>query len=205
MAGLYHKQYEHDACGVGFTADINNSPSHQIVLDGLTMLKNLAHRGAIGGDLKTGDGAGILVQIPHGFFSGVCDFDLPEPGSYGIAMMFLPVEKKIRDQIMAKTFSVIKEHGGIILGQRDVPARPDCLGEIALRTMPFISQLFISVDNSGEEDLERKLYVIRRMMEKQAESDGHSADDCYVTSCSARTIVYKGMFLATSWKSFIPT
>ncbi|MEJ2663705.1 MAG: hypothetical protein P8107_06650, partial [Spirochaetia bacterium] len=122
--GLYDPNFEHSACGVGFVVNIKGQKSHQIVEDGITILKNLVHRGAIGGDQKTGDGAGILVQIPHLFFSGQTELDkfrLPAPGEYGVGMLFLPQEKDKRNKIKTEIEKIVSAKKGKVLGFRDVP------------------------------------------------------------------------------------
>ncbi|MBF0431980.1 MAG: glutamate synthase large subunit [Fibrobacteria bacterium] len=202
--GLYDPSFEHDSCGVGFTADIQGRKSHKIITDGLTILKNLAHRGAIGGDQRTGDGAGILTQIPHGFFVSECEFPLPSAGQYGIGMCFMPQKKVERKKIQKLITSLIVLQKGTFLGFRDVPVNPDCLGEIALASMPHICQFFVEFPSFEMEALERKLYVLRRVIEKKILKEGYDADSFYLSSLSANTIIYKGMFLAYQLEAFYP-
>ncbi len=164
--GLYDPFYEHDSCGVGFVVNVNGEKSHQIVSDGITILKNLAHRGAIGGDSKTGDGAGMLIQIPHQFFTQECNksgFKLPEAGSYGVGKLFLPMseeKRKITRSLIEKT---IKSEGGTILGWRDVPVRPDCLGEMARSIMPFMAEIFVTFGALSGDALERNSIYYAQM------------------------------------------
>ncbi|MCK5266897.1 MAG: glutamate synthase subunit alpha, partial [Spirochaetes bacterium] len=205
--GLYDKSYEHDSCGVGFVVNINGKKAHQIVSDGLTILKNLIHRGAVGSDQKTGDGAGILVQIPHSFFireSERLDFSIPDKGEYGIGFLFLSSNNDMRKKIINEVESTIADEGGSILGWRDVPVAPDCLGKIALDSMPFMKQVFVRFNDLNENVLERKLYVLRKCIEKRVAAQGFSIEDFYISSMSSKTIIYKGMFVASQLESFYP-
>jgi glutamate synthase domain-containing protein 2/glutamate synthase domain-containing protein 1/glutamate synthase domain-containing protein 3 len=205
--GLYEPLFEHDSCGVGFVADSNGIKSHQTVKDGITILNNLIHRGAIGGDGKTGDGAGILIQIPHSFFESKCQKNalvLPEAGEYGIGMIFIPInleERKIAKSIIENT--IINE-GGTFLGWRDVPTNPECLGKIAKESMPHICQFFALFNQFKGEELERKLYIVRRMIEKKALENGFSYKDFYIVSLSSQTITYKGMLVGNQLEEFYP-
>jgi glutamate synthase domain-containing protein 2/glutamate synthase domain-containing protein 1/glutamate synthase domain-containing protein 3 len=206
--GLYDPFFEHDSCGVGFVANINGSVSHQIVDDGMTMLRNLEHRGAIGGDLKTGDGAGMLTQIPHRFFTKECKklgFDLPAPGSYGIGMLFMPLEEASLKRVKSIIEEAVHLKGGKVLGWRAVPVNPDSLGGLARKCMPGIHQIFLTFkEGMDEESLERKLYILRKCIERNAAKEGFSAEDFYCPSFSSRTIVYKGMFVAPQFAAFYP-
>ena len=181
--GLYHSENEHDACGVGLIADINNVPQHRIVEKGISILKRLKHRGAAGNDPLTGDGAGILTVIPDDFFRRVVDFDLPPAGRYAVAMIFGGGD-------LSSLKEIIASEGGKILGIREVPTFPEYIGEAARRLAPEIRQLF--VDGSGfdsPDTFERKVFVMRRLIEK-------SFPEIYIPSFSSRTIVYKGLLLA---------
>lgn len=205
--GLYDPFYEHDSCGVGFVVNVSGQRSHQIVIDGITILKNLAHRGAVGGDSKTGDGAGMLMQIPYKFFtkeSSKLGIKLPEEGSYGVAMLYLPQDEAKRSLSVKLIETSVKSEGGRILGWRDVPVCPDCLGDMAASSMPFISQFFVTFDNINGNVLERKLYVTRKVMEQKAHIEGLSIEEFYICSFSCRTIVYKGMFVAPQFEHFFP-
>jgi glutamate synthase domain-containing protein 2/glutamate synthase domain-containing protein 1/glutamate synthase domain-containing protein 3 len=205
---LYDPFFEHDSCGVGFVANINGTQSHKIVSDGITILKNLVHRGAVGGDQKTGDGAGMLTQIPHEFFRQQCaksNVTIPASGTYGIGMLFLPLDKEKRDRVRRIIETVVKrEGGGTVLGWRNVPVVPDCLGELARVGMPFIGQVFLSCGNESGDVLERRLYVLRKCIEREAASAGFTDDDFYIPSLSSRTVNYKGMFVADQLEKFYP-
>jgi len=206
-SGLYDPQFEHDACGVGFVANINGQRSHQIVSDGITILKNLVHRGAVGGDLKTGDGAGILLQMPHALLSRETrrlGFPLPAEGEYGAGMIFLPRDAEEQARARRLIDSAVNAEGGTVLGWRDVPVNPACLGETAEASRPFVTQVFVTFPDVGSEALERRLYVLRRCIEKALFGAGFSIDACYIVSLSCRTMVYKGMFVAPQLEAFYP-
>lgn len=205
--GLYDPFYEHDSCGVGFVVNVNGERSHQIVTDGITILRNLAHRGAIGGDSKTGDGAGMLIQMPHLFFareSKKLGFRLPEEGNYGIGQLFLSMDSKKRAAAKSLIKAVIKSENGKTLGWRDVPVKPDCLGSMAIAVMPFMAQIFVAFEGIKSDALERKLYIVRKCIEREARKQGFSIDDLYFASFSSKTIIYKGMFVAPQFDYFYP-
>ena len=205
--GMYRPENEHDACGLGFVANIEGQKSHDIVLKGIQILVNLTHRGACGCDPETGDGAGILIQIPHAFFERECaslGFTLPPPGEYGVGMIFLPVDPQDRilcEGIVEKT---VREQGLTVLGWRDTPINGDTIGRVARNTQPYIEQIFIRRAPGMDQDaLERKLYVLRKAAETaMAESDLKEKDFFYIPSLSSRTIVYKGLLLAPQIASF---
>jgi glutamate synthase domain-containing protein 1 len=204
---LYDPFFEHDSCGVGFVANINGAQSHSIVKDGITILMNLVHRGAIGGDLKTGDGAGMLTQVPHEFFvreTGKKGIKLPAAGEYGVGMLFLPSNPVKRKDAVYIIETVVKREGAKLLGWRDVPVRPDCLGELAKAGMPFFSQVFVAIDGAVGDALERKLYVLRKCIENEASAKSLSSEDFYIPSFSCRTVNYKGMFVAPQFATFFP-
>ncbi|MDC7234116.1 MAG: glutamate synthase large subunit [Spirochaetales bacterium] len=202
--GLYDPANEHDACGVGFVARIDGERTHKIVEEGVQILCNLEHRGAVGGDMKTGDGAGMLLQMPHKFFSRVLPFSLPEEGQYGAGMIFLPANPKQAAEAVAMTEKVIAAEGAKLLGWREVPVDPDCLGELARRVMPSFKQVFISYEGLSGEALERKLFTLRKCLENAALAKGMELDDYYLPSLSSKTIVYKGMFVAPQFVTFYP-
>ena len=202
--GLYDPAFEHDACGVGFIAKIDGERSHSIVSDGVQILCNLEHRGAVGGDMKTGDGAGMLLQMPHKFFKKVTDFELPDEGSYGAGMLFLPIDEKRANEAVELTNKILKNEGVTLLGWRDVPVNPDCLGEQALSVMPSFKQLFVKIDNLKGSALERKLYVIRKVLENSAVKEGFPQEEYYFPSFSSRTFIYKGMFVSAQFETFYP-
>ena len=199
--GLYHPQHEHDGCGIGFVADVEGRKSHDIVRKGIEILINLVHRGACGCDPKTGDGAGILIQIPHSFFERECaslGVKLPAPGEYGVGMVFLPVDPPERILCEGILERIVKENGLTVLGWRDTPINGNMIGRVARNTQPYIEQIFIKGGTGMDQDaLERKLYVVRKQAEKAvAESDFKEKGFFYIPSLSSRTIIYKGLLLA---------
>ncbi|MCB9076940.1 MAG: glutamate synthase large subunit [Anaerolineaceae bacterium] len=199
--GLYDPQFERDACGVGFVVNIKGQKSHQIIQQGLQVLNNLTHRGATGAEPNTGDGAGILFQLPHKFFKKVCDFDLPEPGQYGVGMLMLPPDAEQRAAIEAHVERVVAEEGQEFLGWRTVPTDNSSLGKTALSVEPFMRQCFIkrSSDLENDLDFERKLYVIRRSTAYQiryGETVMPGGQYFYASSMSYKTIVFKGMLMS---------
>jgi len=205
--GLYHPRDEHDACGMGLVANIRGEKSHEIIRKGLEILINLTHRGAAGCDPETGDGAGILIQIPHAFFVRECGelgIALPEAGAYGVAMCFLPVEKHIRLQCEGVFERIAQEEGCQVLGWRDTPVNGDAVGREARRSQPYIEQLFLRrPQDLGEEAFERLLYRVRRRTENEiAASEIEDKETFYVPSCSCRTIIYKGLMLAPQIEKF---
>ncbi|MFC1584330.1 glutamate synthase large subunit [Fibrobacterota bacterium] len=205
--GLYDPRYEHDSCGVGFVVDVKGGVSHQIVSDGLTILMNLAHRGAVGGDEKTGDGAGILTQIPDEFFRLECrklGFELPQQGEYGVASLFLPHRSGSREKAVSLIEEVLSLEQGSVLGWRKVPGNPACLGELSRQTLPEIHQLFVSFPSQSRQSLETKLFLVRKSMERRAAQEGYGLHEFYVCSFSSRTVVYKGMLLAYQLQEFYP-
>ncbi len=202
--GLYDPAFEHDACGVGFIVRINGEKSHDIIEKGVEILCNLEHRGAVGGDLKTGDGAGMLMQIPHAFLDKATTFKLPPEGEYGVGMLFLQGDEKLRFEAVAMTEKICFDEGWDILGWRDVPVDPDCLGDLARRVMPTIRQFFISKNTLAGDELERSLYVLRKCLENGGTAGGYEIEDYYLSSLSSRTIVYKGMFVASQFLTYYP-
>ena len=199
--GLYDPAHEHDACGMGFVANIRGHKSHDIVSKGIEVLVRLTHRGACGCDTETGDGAGILIQIPHKFFARECGalgFTLPPPGKYGVGMLFLPVERQPRLQCEGILERIVCEEGLTILGWRDTPVDGSAVGRVARVSQPYIEQIFIGCPASLNEDaFERKLYIVRKRAEAEvATSEMEEKGMFYVPSLSARTIVYKGLLLA---------
>lgn len=194
--GLYDPQFEHDACGIGFVAHIKGRPSHDIVRQALQVLCNLDHRGGQGSETNTGDGAGILMQIPHAFLKKACEKQnviLPEPGAYGVGMVFLPADSALREACEKIVEKHVRESGQIVLGWRTVPTDHSSLGDTAKDTEPTVRQIFIQAQGTSDQlAFERKLYVIRKLSEHEiSKTDG--AGDFYYASLSSRTIVYKGM------------
>jgi len=199
--GLYDPRNEHDACGMGFVASIRGEKSHAIVENGIQVLINLTHRGASGCDPETGDGAGILIQIPHQFFARECaqlGFTLPEPGKYGVGMVFLPVERHARLRCEGVLERIAREEGLTVLGWRDTPVDATAIGRVARGSQPYIEQIFIAApEGMAEDQFERKLYVVRKSVEREiATHDAESRGTFYIPSLSCRTIVYKGLLLA---------
>jgi glutamate synthase (NADPH/NADH) large chain len=199
--GLYDPRHEHDACGVGFVANIEGKKSHDIVLKGIQILINLTHRGACGCDPETGDGAGILIQIPHSFFARECGalgFKLPNPGEYGAGMVFLPVDPQERIICEGILEKAAKQEGLAVLGWRDTPIDGNTIGRLARSSQPYIEQIFLRPAKEMDQDtLERKLYVVRKRAETAvAESKLKEKDYFYIPSLSSRTIIYKGLLLA---------
>jgi glutamate synthase (NADPH/NADH) large chain len=205
--GLYDPAHEHDACGMGFVASIRGHKSHDIVAKGIEVLLRLTHRGACGCDPETGDGAGILIQIPHKFFKRECaslGFSLPAPDKYGVGMLFLPVERLLRLQCEGILERIVREEGLTVLGWRDTPVDGSAVGRVARVSQPYIEQIFIGCPASLNEDaFERKLYVVRKRAEAEvAGSQMEERGMFYVPSLSARTIVYKGLLLAPQIANF---
>jgi glutamate synthase (NADPH) large chain len=203
--GLYDPTFEHDSCGVGFVANVSGERNHQVVSDGITVLRNLIHRGAVGGDQATGDGAGILTQLPHELFANDRarrGIGLPPAGEYGVAMVFLPPDAQRRRQAMGLVEDTSTAEGLTVIGWRDVPTQPDCLGELARQTMPHVAQMFVACPPLSGSALEVKLYVARKRIEAAARASGLGIDDLYLPSFSSRTITYKGMFVATELNAF---
>jgi glutamate synthase domain-containing protein 2/glutamate synthase domain-containing protein 1/glutamate synthase domain-containing protein 3 len=204
--GLYHPSQEHDACGVGFIANLRGEKSHRIVQDAVRILVNLEHRGAVGADQKTGDGAGMLLQLPHNFLLRVAGTALPPAGRYAAGFLFLPPGKTETDRARLLVERVLREEGAGLLSWRQVPVNPECLGEQARREMPSFWQLLLSPRPGTEpgEPTERRLYVLRRCMEKEALAAGWGPERFYLPSLSSRTIVYKGMFVSPQFLPFYP-
>ena len=169
--GLYDPANEHDACGIGFVVNIKGEPSHDIVLKGLQILENLVHRGACGCDPETGDGAGLLIQIPHKFFAREAvslGFSLPNAGEYGIAMCFLPVDRQQRLTCEGVVERFTREEGLTVLGWRDTPVEVNAIGRVARASQPYIEQFFVARPAGMTQDtFERKLYVVRKRAEAE--------------------------------------
>ena len=204
--GLYDPKREHDACGIGMIANIKNRPSHDVVQKGLEILENLEHRGAVGADPLMGDGAGILVQTPHAFFRKVLPFALPEKHHYAVAMVFYPNVEGLRDRCAEIMRRCIAQEGLTLLGERIVPTNNGKLSRGVIATQPAIEQMIIArPEGLTLDEFERKLLIARKVISNTVyrevpESDGDNG--FYVVSMSARTLVYKGMFLADQLGSF---
>ena len=206
--GLYDPANEHDACGVGFVANVKGRKSHELVRQGLCILENLTHRGAVGADPCAGDGAGILIQIPDTFLREECNglgISLPEAEFYGVGMLFLPQPQDTRHQCEQLIEQTISEEGQSLIGWRDVPTNNNGLGKSVKLVEPVIRQAFISRgDNcTTTDDFERKLFIIRKRVENAIRTSGLEGSECfYVPSMSARTVCYKGMLLANQVNSY---
>jgi glutamate synthase (ferredoxin) len=201
--GLYDPQFEHDACGLGFVVNIKGAKSHQLVSDALQILVNLDHRGAVGCEPNTGDGAGILIQVPHDFFvaeTARLGFKLPEFGQYGVGQLFLPKNSVEREAVKKELIKIISDEGQTVLGWRDVPVDNSSLGKTAVAAEPFMAQVFVGRHPAITDDaaFERKLYVIRKVAEKKIRYGGiiTGGKTFYVSSLSARTLTYKGMLMS---------
>lgn len=203
--GLYNPAYEHDACGVAMVADMHGRRSRDIVDKAITALVNLEHRGAQGAEPNTGDGAGILIQVPDAFLRAVVDFDLPEPGSYATGMAFLPQSSRDAAAACESVEKIAEAEGLEVLGWREVPTDDSSLGALARDAMPTFRQLFLG-GASGME-LERRAYVVRKRAEhelgtKGPGQDGPGRETVYFPSLSGQTFVYKGMLTTPQLKQF---
>jgi glutamate synthase (NADPH/NADH) large chain len=208
--GLYDPRHEHEACGVGFVVDAKGRRSHQIVAGGLQILTNLEHRGASGSEPNTGDGAGLMAQVPHRFLARVCGdlgIRLPDPGAYGVGVVFLPRGEEDRAHAERLIGGVVEDAGFVHLGWRDVPTDNSSLGEAAKAAEPVIRQLFIvpKAPIADPESFERRLYVLRRSMENAVAATSIPERELfYIPSLSARTLVYKGMLNARQLALYFP-
>ncbi len=207
--GLYDPSLEKDSCGVGFIANIKGRKSHQIVSDALSILCNLEHRGAVGADPRAGDGAGILVQIPHAFFARKAKeagFELPEPGRYAVGALFMPRDPSWREVIKSIIADKTKSEGLALLGWRDVPTDNSSLGETVKPTEPHHMQVFIGCgDGVDQDEFERRLYILRKVISNAIYQRRQRAlAGYYPVSISCRTVVYKGMFLADQLGKYYP-
>ncbi|MBF0322053.1 MAG: glutamate synthase subunit alpha, partial [Magnetococcales bacterium] len=203
--GLYDPRFEHDACGVGFVADIHGRKSHRILEMALEVLVNMTHRGAAGADPLTGDGAGIMIQMPDDFLQQRCaalNIQLPPLGEYGVGVFFLPKDAEFRLACVRTTEVIVREEGQAILGWRDVPIHSVArIGFVAKSAEPVIKQLFIGMrdrpENADDNWFERRLYIIRRRIENAVvDYEDPDLKSFHVASMSSRVLLYKGMFLA---------
>jgi glutamate synthase (ferredoxin) len=208
--GLYDPRFEHEACGVGFVVNIKGKKSHAIVQQALQVLRNLQHRGACGCEANTGDGAGILIQMPHAFLEQACrdvKVALPGPGEYGVGMVFLPSHPVARYKCEVLFNEIVATEGLQLLGWRTVPTEHGSLGQTAIASEPIVRQVFIARPDGLADDLafERKLYVIRKLAERGIRAAGiRGGDKFYVCSLSARTLIYKGMLMPEQVEKYYP-
>ena len=219
--GLYDPQHEHDSCGVSFVCDVGGRASHRVVSLGVRALCNLEHRGALGADPLTGDGAGILIQIPDRFLRDVVDHELPPAGRYATGIGFLPPARAEAERAAAHVEDIIRDEGLRLIGWREVPIEPSMLGRGSLAAMPSFRQIFIAGDGLCGIDLDRRAYIARKRIEHEVGPGGagyRAAEDVdeamgaaapphtgvYFASLSARTVVYKGMLMSRQLTSFYP-
>ena len=197
--GLYNAEYEHDSCGVGMVVNIHGNKSHELVDNALKVLENMRHRGAEGADGRTGDGAGILLQIPHEFIL-LQGIPVPEKGKYGTGLVFLPKDTKRQGEILSIMIEEIEREGLSLMHLRTVPTCPKCLGDSAAKTEPAIKQVFVTgVTDDKVPTFERTLYIIRKKIEKRV-----SDPDFYICSLSSKNIVYKGMLSSLQLRQYFP-
>ena len=201
--GLYDAAYEHDACGVGMLVNIHGEKSHDIVESALKVLENMRHRGAEGADNKTGDGAGIMLQIPHEFIL-LQGIPVPEKGRYGTGLLFLPKNEKDQAAIVSIIIEEIEKEGLTLMHLRNVPTCPEILGEAALANEPDIKQVFIT-GFTETETADRKLYLIRKRIENKVRLSAiPTRNDFYVVSLSTKSIIYKGMLSSLQLRNYYP-
>ena len=201
--GLYEASHEHDACGVGMLVNIQGGKSHELVESALKVLENMRHRGAEGADNKTGDGAGIMLQIPHEFIL-LQGIPVPEKGKYGTGLLFLPKDGKDRAAILSVIIEEIEKEGLTLMHLRNVPTCPEILGEAALANEPDIKQIFITGFTESE-TADRRLYIIRKRIENRIrKSDIPTREDFYIVSLSTKNIVYKGMLSSLQLRNYFP-
>jgi glutamate synthase (NADPH/NADH) large chain len=196
--GLYDPRFEHDACGVAFVADMRGRRSHDLVVKGLAALRHLDHRGATGAEANVGDGAGILTQIPHDFFTGACDFELPDAGAYAVGIAFLPQDPAEADEMAGRVGKIVVDEGLRVVGWRPVPVDNSMIGSFAKSAEPTFRQLFVAGETNDLTgiDLDRRAFVVRKRIEHEL--------DVYFPSLSARTLVYKGMLTSLQLQEFFP-
>jgi glutamate synthase (NADPH/NADH) large chain len=197
--GLYSPAYEHDACGIGMVVNIHGNKSHALVENALVVLENMRHRGAEGADNKTGDGAGILLQIPHEFIllNGI---PVPEKGKYGTGIVFLPKDDARQEKIIAVIIEEIERAGLRLMHIREVPTDASCLGQEALSAEPDIKQIFVTgIPDDQVPALDRVLYKIRKKIERRIQDK-----DFYICSLSSKDIIYKGMLSSMQLRHYYP-
>ncbi len=207
--GLYDPAYEHDACGVAFVVDLQGRRSHDLVAKGVAALCHLEHRGASGAEENSGDGAGILLQVPDAFLREVAGFDLPPAGAYATGIAFLPPDPATADEAVASIDKIAASEGLRVLGWRDVPVDPSSLGSMARDAMPSFRQLFLAGPEADTASplqgmaLERRAFVVRKRIEHEIVTDA-GTPAVYFPSLSARTLVYKGMLTTPAARALLP-
>ena len=201
--GLYDPRFEHDACGVGLLVNVRGIKSHHLVEKGLQVLEHMVHRGAEGADPKTGDGAGIMVQIPHEFIL-LQGIPVPEKGRYGTGLVFFPRNEDTVQIILGIIEREAIELGLKLIAVRDVPTNNEQLGSVAREAEPVIKQIFVS-DEESDEPVEIRLYLLRKAVEKKVRSLSlYGKDDFYIVSLSSRIIIYKGMLSSLQLRYYFP-
>lgn len=206
--GLYLPEYEHDSCGAGFICSLKNEKSHEIIHQSLNILCNLEHRGAVSADGRTGDGAGILIEIPHQFFRNACsNMNLPEEDDYAVGMVFLPKKKNQRDFCIDRFEENLENQGLVLKGWRDVPVQPSNLGKIASETEPHVRQVFVAKpdEDMSAMEFDTKLYIARKITENEiAASKITESNFFYIASLSTKTIIYKGLLMPDDISRYYP-
>src|SRR6188508_1292388 len=197
-SGLYDPRHERDACGLAMVATLRGTAGHDIIATALGALRHLEHRGAVGSDAGTGDGAGIITQVPDAFLRAVVPFGLPDAGSYAVGNAFLPVDPTTRSSVKRRLAQLAASEGLEVLGWREVPVRPDELGTLARAAMPVVQQLFVQSSATTSEGirLDRLTFRLRKRAERELE--------LYFASLSCRTLVYKGMVTTLQLEPFYP-
>ena len=190
--GLYRQEFEHENCGIGFVAHLKGKKSHSIIRQGLDILTNMTHRGAEGADSKTGDGAGVLIQVPRDFYL-IQGYSLPPEGQFGTGLIFFPQDSNDAAKCQEIFLNIIKEEGVDLIGFREVPRNNSVIGDISRAAEPEIIQILLGAD-IPQEDLERKLYIIRKLTENAIrKSDLKQKSFFYIPSLSTKVLIYKGM------------
>lgn len=207
--GLYNPDFEHESCGVGFVANVKGEKTHEIVTSGIEILEKLKHRGAVGGDSKTGDGAGIMTQIPDAFLRRVClniDIELPQEGDYGVGLVFLPTIAEDRHKVEGFIEKITLDENQFFLGLRDVPYNDSEIGKVALSVMPVMKQILIGRgENTPKEEFEKRLLIIRKRIGLKIRGmDLSQKNYFYICSLSSKTLIYKGQLMAEQLREFFP-
>ena len=197
--GMYHPEFEHDNCGIGFVAQLKGRKSHKIIQMGLDVLENMTHRGAEGADSKTGDGAGVLIQVPRDFYL-IQGYNLPPEGQFGTGILFLPQDEADAEECIAIMVDFIAREGLSLIGFREVPRDNSTLGEVAKKAEPRMKQILIGGELE-QHDLERKLYIVRKKTENAIrKSKINQKNQFYIPSLSTSVLIYKGMFMSQQLK-----